>query len=212
MGTDIHGVFQKKAADGSWQDVESNYEQDRHYQLFAALADVRNGYGFAGVKTGESIPSIAARRGLPADFLLIDDAHPVIQLDFIDARRRKYAEEDNDHAVWMGDHSHSWLSGDEMLEWYKRAPLVLRTGILDRAVYEAWDKVGNPASWCGGISGPAIIQIDDTEAAKVAVPGWTHIRCEWTQNLIEELDYFFIEIKRLVELHGEIRFVFGFDS
>jgi len=42
MGTDIHGVFQA-FDNGQWRDVESSYEQDRHYQLFAVLAGVRNG-------------------------------------------------------------------------------------------------------------------------------------------------------------------------
>lgn len=60
MGTDIHGVFQA-FDNGQWRDVESSYEQDRHYQLFAVLAGVRNGYGFAGVPTGEPVTPIAAR-------------------------------------------------------------------------------------------------------------------------------------------------------
>ena len=57
MGTDIHGVFQRfDAAAGIWEDVPSKYEQDRHYQLFAVLAGVRNGYGFAGAQTAEIDP------------------------------------------------------------------------------------------------------------------------------------------------------------
>ena len=35
--------------------------------VFAALADVRNGYGFAGVPTHEAIKPISEARGLPED-------------------------------------------------------------------------------------------------------------------------------------------------
>lgn len=41
--------------------------EDRNYVAFAALANVRNGYGFAGVYVHEPIPSIAANRGTPQD-------------------------------------------------------------------------------------------------------------------------------------------------
>ena len=40
---------------------------DRNYDLFAILADVRNGYGFAGLDTGEGFNVIAKPRGLPND-------------------------------------------------------------------------------------------------------------------------------------------------
>ena len=38
----------------------------RNYSLFAVLSDVRNGFGFAGITTGDAvIPSPAATRGIP---------------------------------------------------------------------------------------------------------------------------------------------------
>jgi hypothetical protein len=42
--------------------------------------------------------------------------------------------------------------------------------------------------------------------------GWTHVRCRWGSALADELRYFFDEVKRLADEHGDIRFVFGFDS
>lgn len=39
----------------------------RSYNLFAILADVRNGYGFAGIPTGDGFVPIADPRGLPED-------------------------------------------------------------------------------------------------------------------------------------------------
>lgn len=217
MGTDIHGIFQRH--DGSqWIDVPSTYDFGRHYQLFAVLADVRNGYGFAGVKTGEPVKPIAPRRGLPPDFEMDGDDHPLASADLESPWRQKARLEhpdwyvDEKLAVWMGDHSHSWLTADEMLAWYAKAPRVIKTGILDRAIYDAWSGEGNPSEWCGGIGGGGVVTINDNELEKREVPGWTHIRCEWESGLGQELAYFFDEVKRLADLHGRVRFVFGFDS
>jgi hypothetical protein len=58
MGTDVHAVWQAKK-DGKWVDIASKWEQKRHYFLFAWLADVRNGFGFAGVSTHDPIKPIA---------------------------------------------------------------------------------------------------------------------------------------------------------
>lgn len=53
MGTDIHGGFIKVVKDKfgnvvSKQPIKTNWNFDRNYTLFAILAGVRNGYGFAG--------------------------------------------------------------------------------------------------------------------------------------------------------------------
>lgn len=219
MGTDIHGVWQRrnKAATKetnlqSWEDIESRYTQDRHYQLFAVLADVRNGYGFAGVITGEPIKPVSDPRGLPNDFYMVDDAHPITDIKFVDSRRVEYYTADEAKEIWMGDHSHSWLTGEEMLAWYDNAPTVAKIGILSRSEYEAWDKKSPPNSYCGGVSGPNVVLINDNEIDKESIPNWNYIWCDWNAKLREELSYFFDEVKRLQTLHGEIRFVFGFDS
>ena len=212
MGTDIHGVWQKKVAD-KWEDISSNYEQERHYQLFAVLAGVRNGYGFAGVPTGETVSPISEPRGLPEDFLLVGvDTHPILSLDILDPRRRKWQALDKPLEIWMGDHSYSWLTGEEMLSWCPTAPTVTKCGVISREEYESWGKVSSPREYCGGISGRGIVVIEDNEVAKSTAPNWTHIRVYWKASLRDELTYFFEEVKKLTELHGEIRFVFGFDS
>lgn len=214
MGTDIHGVFQRH--DGSvWTDIESRYEQQRHYQLFAVLAGVRNGRGFAGVPTGEAVTPIAEPRGLPEDFSVIGeyrDSHPLANLDHMDPRRRKYHTTDEPLEQWMGDHTHSWLEGDEMLTWFAAAPEVLKTGIVSREDYEAWDSEKGFDSYCGGISGPSVVVVNDNAVEKEEKPNWTHIRCHWKVDLKQELAYFFEEVDRLRSEHGRVRFVFGFDS
>lgn len=125
MGTDIHGVFQR--FDGEhWVDIPSEYDQGRHYQLFAVLAGVRNGTGFAGIQTGEVVTPISEPRGLPDDFKVDGDIHPIASLSVMTKWRQKYHAADEPLEVWMGDHSHTWLTAAEMLEWYERAPSVVQ--------------------------------------------------------------------------------------
>lgn len=209
MGTDIHGVFQA-FDNGQWRDVESSYGQDRHYQLFAVLAGVRNGYGFAGVPTGEPVTPIAQPRGLPVDFPMHGDSHPIAELAHMDPSRRKWHHDGDALEVWMGDHSHSWLTGEEMLAW--RPPTVTKVGILSREEYGAWTKQGAPREYCGGVSGGGVKVINDNAVEMSETPTWTHVRVHWECSLTEELAYFFDEVRRLVAEHGKIRFVFGFDS
>jgi hypothetical protein len=223
MGTDIHGVWQRRnVKDKTWEDIPSEYDQNRHYQLFAVLADVRNGYGFAGCVLGEAVEPISLPRGLPPDFKMDTSdegigCHTVPSLECVDPDRRKWAIESNRDpietmAVWMGDHSHSYLTGAEMLRWYKKAPTVIKCGVLSREQYEAWDHVSPPEEYCGDIWGKDVIKVTDSKVAMEQEPKWTHVRVEWKRSLHEELDYFFNEVQRLVDLHGDIRFVFGFDS
>lgn len=212
MGTDIHGVFQRfDPTRNAWRDVESSYEQWRNYQLFAVLAGIRNGFGFAGVVTGQPVVPISMPRSLPADFLVdADYQHPVNELAHIAAPLRQWRRAGEELTVWLGDHSHSWLEANEMLEW--QPPIVCKTGILSRAIYETWDKQSHPAEYGGGVSGPNVIIVDDNEIAMAKQPGWTHVRCEWDSDLKKELAYFFDEVRRLQQKHGRVRFVFGFDS
>lgn len=190
MGSDIHGVFQAKV-NNQWIDIESNYEEDRHYQLFVVLAGVRNEYGFAGVPTGEPVTPIASPRNFPADFDLHLDKHG---------------------DKWMGDHSHSYLSGEEMLDWYKNAPVTKRYGVITREQYNKWDKVSEPEFHSGDVYGGSVIKISDTDFDRAAYPNYTHIRVSWNSDLKKALAYFFNEVQRLVDKHGEIRYVFGFDA
>lgn len=211
MGTDIQGVFQRH--DGRrWVDVASKYDYGRHYQLFAALADVRNGRGFAGINTGEPVTPIAEPRGLPDDFEMDNASHPLASIEHMAPWRVQYRKVGEPLAVWMGDHTQSWLTGAEMMAWFEHAPTVTKTGILDRSEYEKWDGTTPPQNYCGGITGPSVVLINDNKPERDANPGWTHIRCHWDAPLRAELAYFFDEVARLIVVHGRIRFVFGFDS
>ena len=207
MGTDVHIVFQKKTPDG-WQDVPANFERNRHYFLFSWIAGVRNGSGFAGVPTYQPIKPIAERRGLPDDFPMHDEDHPTT-LDAMLPCDLEYMDEADklNPTVWMGDHSHSWLSFDEILS--TPAPdRVWQSGVVPRAIFDSWDGHSAPADWSGDVSGNRVVRaatpVDVTDET-------THVRIFWIREG-GGLTYFTDEIRRLKELHGEGRIVFGFDS
>lgn len=187
MGTDIHGVFERRH-NGKWERIETEYSFGRHYFLFACLAGVRNGFGFAGVPTHSPVRPIAEPRGLPEDL--------------------NYSEKDgyaNEPDFWFGDHSHSWLTGEEILAY--SWPTIARTGVMNLEDWEAWDKISPPNfGYSGSVSGPGI-KISSPQSIE---PSTTHVRAIWVSP--PQCDYFLDEVRRLVTLHGEIRFVFGFDS
>lgn len=225
MGTDIWYNFQKKQGDKwvdldldtsselvetetGWQFKKKQFRIGRHYQLFAVLADVRNGYGFAGCVTGIPVVPISKPRGLPDDICNDSPNHYGVY---------------EDHYHIYGDHSYSWLLGSEMLEWWENAPTVTKIGILTLEDFLNWDgKSEYEGSWCGDISGPGIHVYDTLEKDDA----WfirnfdfkqhsniTHVRTSWQVDLKNELSYFFDGmIKPLVDEYGEFRFVFGFDS
>ena len=242
MGTDIHGVFQKYVPETqAWVDVPSLYEKNRHYQLFAVLAGVRNGTGFAGVLPGQALRPISEPRGYPADFVSEtpeaeddintggEDHHPISSMDILDPsdqqRYAKYYPGEVKTEIWMGDHSHSWLTGAEMLAWYASPPAVKHCGIVGVEVFKTWDRKTPPESYCGWTSGRGVRIIEQEDAERMFDPNMisadlgisceppvTHVRIVWDADLRSELAYFFDEVARLVKEHGGIRFVFGFDS
>jgi hypothetical protein len=208
MGCDIHAVFQKRT-DAGWEDVPTTWDEGRHYFLFSVLAGVRNGFGFAGTPTYDPVKPISEPRGLPADFAMDGDAHPVASVELLGWHAR-YHQDNEPIARWMGDHSHSWLTADEILAYEKAGGqrAVERTGVLSLEAYREWDKVSQPPAWCGGVMGHGIL---------VSVPGeinerTTHVNVKWIRSQLDEIGYFFDEVRRLKGEHGEVRMVFGFDS
>lgn len=213
MGTDIHGIWQKYE-DGKWKDIPSNYKQKRDYNLFAVLVNVRNWRSF-------TINPISVPRGLPEDFEIEmkdgEKTHVVHDISIIgDKSLVEYIEKYENTLPYnykMGEHNFSWLSGEEMLEWYKTPHTKTYFGFVSRDVYEKWDKKsGHPKNWHDDIEGPNIIKILETKEDMKNFPNWTHIDCVWKISLNTGLSYFFDEVQRLVDEHGKIRFVFGFDS
>lgn len=198
MGTDIHFFAQAKQG-GEWVDVACEYEEDRHYLLFAILSGVRNGFGFAGVKTHSPVVPIAPKRGLPEDFIVNDEMHKMPD-DWHD----KWLDE-GEKEKWVGDHSHTWMNAEEVID--HKWPVIARTGLVDIDHYNEING-GEPEGWCGGVSGPNVKVVDESEDKT----GATHVRMTWAEDTALSCKYFIDEIKRLKEEFGEVRLVMGFDS
>jgi hypothetical protein len=228
MGTDIHGVFQRRnPATAQWEDIPHKYEAGRDYYLFAMLAGVRNGFGFAGCEIFEPLTPIAEPRGYPDDFQVDGDTHTLATMEHMDPRRREFYEkygpypDDDPKEFWMGDHSHSWLTGGEMLVYAEGLKNKTQRdyGVVSLAEFDKWDGKSRPDSYCGGVGGQGIVTVTPETVAEWRAskhfphaPDKVYVRIEWEMPALDDVAYFFEEVARLVGEHGEVRFVFGFDS
>jgi len=136
-----------------WEKTRGSYEErsasplyvGRNYDLFAILADVRNGRGFAGVPTGEGFNPIAEPKGIP------EDASPEYKWE---AER------------WDGDgHSHSYFTVSELLA-YNWKQDTAHIGLVGPQNYLLYKKNGQPESWCGGVSGGSTRIVSNEEMEK----------------------------------------------
>lgn len=128
----------------------------RNYDLFAILADVRNGRGFAGVLTGAGFDPIVAPRGVP------DDASRFYRAQV---------------ARWDGDgHSHSWLTLRELKEydWHGKSTRVC--GVMTPEQYETLRATGTPpASYSGDVWGDMQVTLDTGDYEQIrAAFGFDH--------------------------------------
>lgn len=206
MGTDIHTVWQKKNKDGSYTDVKNPYNENRHYYLFAWLGNVRNGFGFAGIKTHEPLTPLSDCRGLPADFELIDDEYHPTKLENYPDWCLEYYKDGEPTQTWMGNHSHGWLTWDEIING-KQPVDNIKTGIITLEEFTKWDKKSPPETYCGAISGPEIIVANNINSITANT---THVRVHWVDN--QALQYFIDIVQDMKNKYGEGRLVFGFDS
>lgn len=149
MGCDIHFYVERRDGDkwitcdewvpSEWDqsslEVRKSFYKDRCYDLFGILADVRNGSGFAGAKTGEGFVPISAPRGLP------NDLSPELQRE---------ADEGMDHTP-------SWLTLRELLD-YDWTRTTTKRGLISACglhEWERWDRKRGygPSSYCDAIYG-----------------------------------------------------------
>jgi hypothetical protein len=96
MGCDIHIVAQKQNEAGQWGEITGSFSEG------PSPFDWRSYglFGFlAGVRNYSAVPPISEPRGLPDDYGQ-DPEEP-----------------------WLGDHSHSWLSVDELAAFDYDRPL-----------------------------------------------------------------------------------------
>lgn len=221
MGTDIHGGFIKitKDSEGVVTDKQpvkwAGFSRD--YTLFAILADVRNGYGFAGTYRHEPLQPITSERGIP-DFIDVVDG---VTKDLYNQWYGVFDGEEEEFGEYIGDHSYTYMTVDEILSWEGWSNKLSRGGVLTIPHYHETVAVGlNPEAWCGGISGDAVLVAESEEDYKTAKiigidHNYTHVRCCWVDGdtLGEEYTWFLEEVKRIKNQYGgDTYLVVGFDS
>lgn len=183
MGTDIHAIVQRREGD-HWTNVDMTWPDRpswdhpllrRSYNAFAILGDVRNGTGFAGIYTSDGFDPISSDRGFPSDFTAVgEDGHVRCEAHQIkpDVLARLDDEEFEDPAwgcgdcQWMGDHSFTWISARELIEYDWEAPVRVRM-VVEWPEYHEWAIVGGkegfPKSWCGDVSGYRVIKFKEKD-------------------------------------------------
>ncbi len=231
MGTDIHLKMQKRV-DGTWLDMAPQWptypfpkddegnmiwpEDDptcRSYNVFALIAGVRNGTGFAGVPTHKPIEPIAANRGWPED---LDPKH--------DQHDYSLGDPPEDH-WYPGDHSFTWASIAELrkADWGRAIDAV---GIARAHIWDAFIEDPDadcPGSWCGGVGGRDVVIMNADEYAKAKQAGTLpkgdiNVRGSWTWNPLKRTGFytwlFGDRVNTLIEEHGleNLRLLIGFDS
>lgn len=232
MGTDIHikiqfrdketgewlygDAFIDKPMDkwtAEWNSKDGSVESelgDRSYLRFAILGNVRNGRGFAGVYTHDPVPYISDCRGLPED------------LKYPPAKSYKYFEDYQDDpdclkAMWFGDHSFSWVTLRELME-YDYTRTLDRGGVVNLETYKKWKESGEtePDGWVGGISGGGVVVSPEDNITEKT----THVQAFWKlplRNALSEhwfwcIEALLIEAERRGIGPEDVRLVFGFDS
>lgn len=127
------------ASDEKWamEEYMSEPDDSRNYDLFAILAGVRNGEGFARCRTGERFKPIAKLKGYPDDM--------------------------SENDALLGDEYGSWLTLRELHE-YDWEQLHRKYGYVDEVTYCDYIMKGEqPNTWCGDISGCNIVKLTESE-------------------------------------------------
>lgn len=166
---------------------------DRNYDVFAALAGVRNGTGFAGVYRHDPIVPIAEPRGVPED-----------------ATEKSLTALSNEHTP-------TWLMLDEVMRYDWDQPLH-RGGVVSLEEFDVYLRTGKPNGWCGGISGPNIVLVSVEVATQMVknkqMDPNTYVHLRWSDSLKPSAEAFLDRMKMLAAEAGErpVRLVFDFDS
>lgn len=175
----------------------------RNYSLFAILAGVRNGSGFAGCDTGDPVKPISEPKGLPSDVS--------------DILKKESDSWDSD------GHSHSYFTLKELkdFDWSQK---IRHRGFVNPEEYKSFMENGKPSGWCGGVSGTKVIHIPPQEMQqrikKNHFPPGDSFYCqiEWEETFGEATSFDDC-IKKLESLawwnedrYDKVRIVFWFDN
>ena len=227
MGTDIHGGFIKRCnTTGTNTPIKSSWEQGRNYTLFAILAGVRNGYGFAGCYRHEPLKPVTEGRGLPEWLELVDGEespemiNPWYGSDYGSGSEKEFG-------CRLGDHSHTYMTLDEILNWEGWDKNLEQGGVLTKEHYlETIKKGKTPDNYYRFINGPQVNVVTETIFKLLNDFGGTgdritHVQCKWEsdETLREEFSWWLSEIERIKREHAgdgdeesDVYLIVGFDS
>lgn len=140
-----NGWYREKDEVDEWNRPYTDHPYDsRNYDLFAILADVRNGRGFAGCKTSYGFNPISEPKGLPNDI----------------------TEEVKDKLDNYG-HSYSYFTLKELKE-YDWEQTVVHVGVITEEQYVKMKETKeNPTCWSGMVSGKDIVVVSADTMDKI---------------------------------------------
>lgn len=200
--------YQVLYPEGGERKWEVNYKDslyyNRNYDVFAMLADVRNGYGFAGIDTGDGFEPMFSPRGIP------NDACEEIKSEV---------------EIWDCDgHSHSYVTLQEILDYCKKAKKMFtsRRGYVSAEEYKGFIKNGFPNRWSGMVSGGKIEGVSN-EQMQSYIDGELEMRdkipytkIEWKLSYMDSFKWFAKvvtpKMKAISENPHDVRLVFWFDN
>lgn len=203
----------------------------RNYDLFAALAGVRNGRGFAGVYTGEPIVPIAEPRGIPEDadedtLKCLSNEHTPSWLTLSELTSYNWDQGKRSGGIVSGEDYLllKKINPDNLYPWsdaaQEKSPNMSVSGDIagqgirvfeSGTAYETWLGVGSPwvPSWND--------RFDHETGLKPEINAF--VRIDWFVPLRESIsDEFFAGLEAMKELippggtKGDVRLVFDFDS
>lgn len=162
--------------------VLTSWYDDRNYEAFAILADVRNGTGFAGIDTGDGFKIIAEPRGLPLD--LSAELRNASNYDAMrecglpdvpeDPPGDDALEDALDKGFWLGDHSYSWLTAQELQDFDWLTQVTTLRGVVgwnEFAQREQLGETGSPESYSGSVWSRYAVTLPQEVARTVLLPG-----------------------------------------
>lgn len=124
MGCDIHCYIEYKPdpldPDSQWDGFGGEIRCSRHYGIFAALADVRNGYGITPISQPRGLPSDVSYEVRGDNHLYVVETQgdgcvdPKTAAEYVASGYSKYMDEYRTHVTHPDWHSHSWCTADEL--------------------------------------------------------------------------------------------------
>lgn len=248
MGCDIHAYYEVRDQNsGQWEqhdwtskwipegqdlpDWRAMFETgdpfhiSRNYHLFSILADVRNGSGFAGTKTGEGFNPICLPRGLPDDLSESVDKENllVVGVDCDNSTSKSWLQQglsimiDSDTVTNPDYHSHSWHTLTELrsFDWTQMTQLQGWVGAED---YQRF-KDGEPHGYSGSVSGNKVRHISIPEMEQCIANGntnhaytlivWNKSYADCCRDFVENT---IPAMNELAEDPDNVRLVFWFDN